>query len=339
MKILYHIPYTGTTGAERWIYEGWKNAWENLGHQFFVLTASDDLRKKAEEINPNIFMTALNLINFEKDMSILKEMRRAATKIFLWVHWPPVRGLEEVGKFLESEDVADIYFGERESEGMGNFEQKTGRKYYVIPNAANKKLHFPTAPIKKYEYDIVYLGAKLPKKKWFFDNILIPLTKKYKVGIFGPYWTIKDNTLRVAQNICRKTGFSAGVNFFNSFRIAVLPEEENALYSSAKISLNFHERETDGSQPHYILNQRTFKIPACGGFQICDYIPALRKYFTKDEVVMARLDTKEWFEKIDYYLTHDNERIEIQKAGTKRSLKDHTYQNRVEQIMNLYKSL
>src|SRR5207248_8747832 len=60
-------------------------------------------------------------------------------------------------------------------------------------------------------------------------------------------------------------------------------------YSSAKICLNFHEREPDGSQPHYIVNQRTFKIPACGGFQMCDEVPAIRKYFSDSEIVLLPL--------------------------------------------------
>lgn len=339
MKILYHIPYPNGMGADRWIYEGWRDAFLDLGHEFFELTVFDDLREKLIKLSPNIFMTAMNLLDFQKIIGILKETRKRGTKIFLWVHWPPYKGLEKAGEFLENEDIADIYFGEREPEGMGDFEQKTGKKYYVIPNAANRKLHFPTDPVKKYEYDIVYLGAYLPKKKWFFKKVLLPLTRKYKVGIFGPHWTLKDKTFGFFQKFCRIIKFKYGIDVINKFRITIPPEEENKLYSSAKISLNFHERESDGSQSHYILNQRTFKIPACGGFEICDYVPALRKYFTEDEMVMADLDPQDWFRKIDYYIKHENERKKIQEKGTLRALKEHTYHNRVEQIINLYKSL
>ncbi len=339
MKILYHIPYPEGTGADRWIYEGWRDAFNDLGHEFYELTAVDDLDTKAKVIRPHIFMTAINLIDPRKDLRILKEMRKGGTKVFIWVHWPLDRGLERLEPCLLHDDVADIYFGEREPEGMGDFEKRTGKKYHVIPNAANKRKHFPGKSVDKYRYDIVYLGAKLPKKKWFFDQVLIPLTKRYKVGIFGPYWTLKDNLLRAGVKLCREIGLNAGVSFLNRLRIQIPPEEENMLYSSAKICLNFHEREEDGSQPHYILNQRTFKIPACGGFQICDYIPAMRKYFATDEVVMAKINKNDWFEKIDYFLKHDKEREEIRKRGTKRALKDHTCHNRVKQILELFSNL
>jgi len=336
MKILYHIPYPNSIGSERWIYDGWKYAWHDLGCQFFELTANDNLEKKISETKPDIFWTAYNLVNILKQKEILKWIKKQGVKIFFMVDWP--RKKEEI-EILKNEEIADIYFGEREPESMQEFEEKTGRKYYLIPNAADKKFHFPTKPVAKYQYDIIYLGAKLPKKKWFFENVLIPLTKKYKVGIFGPYWTFRDNLLRLAGKFSKKMKFSKAVAFLNKFRIVIPENEENQLYSSAKISLNFHEREKDNSQPHYILNQRTFKIPACGGFEICDYVPALRKYFIEDEVVMAALDPKDWFEKIDYYLTREEERRKIQQKGTSRALRDHTYHNRVNQVIELYKSL
>jgi len=135
--------------------------------------------------------------------------------------------------------------------------------------------------------------------------------------------------------MCRNVKFRLGSDFLNRFRITIPEEEERLLYSSAKICLNAHERETDLSQPHYILNQRTFKIPACGGFEICDWVPALRKYFVEDELVMAQ-DPSDWFKKIEYYLSHEDERKRIQKKGTERALREHTYHNRVQQIIDLY---
>ena len=44
----------------------------------------------------------------------------------------------------------------------------------------------------------------------------------------------------------------------------------------------------------------------------------------------------EWFRKIDYYLTHDDERTRIQAKGTARALREHTYHNRVTTLLGLY---
>lgn len=338
LTILYHILNPSGTGADRWIYEGWRDAFVDLGYQFSELTAFDDFSEKVRKTSPDIFMTAMNLVS-KDHLPVLDEFRSNGGKVFMWAHWPAVPSCSEIGDYMKINDVADVYFGEREPEGMGNFEDVVGKPYHVLPNAANKKLHFPASPVAKYQYDIVYLGSRLPMKKWFFDEVLIPLTKKYNVGIFGPNWTIKDNILRFATKIFRTVNFKFAVDLLNEKRIFIPAEEENQLYSSSKICLNFHEREVDGSQPHYILNQRTFKIPACGGFQICDEIPALRRYFNDDELVTATYDAKDWFDKIDYYLKHDKERVNIQKKGSERALKEHTYHNRVAQIIELYRGL
>lgn len=338
LTILYHILNPTGTGADRWIYEGWKDAFVDLGYQFCEVTAFDDFSEKLRNTSPDIFMTAMNLIS-KDHLPTLNEMRNKGGKVFMWSHWPAVASCSEIGEYMINNDIADIYFGEREPEGMVNFEEIVGKQYHVLPNAANKKLHYPAKPVTKYQYDIVYLGSKLPMKKWFFDEVLIPLTKKYNVGIFGPNWTFKDNLLRFGVKILRTINFKSGVDILNKYRILIPADEENQLYSSAKICLNFHEREADGSQPHYILNQRTFKIPACGGFQICDEIPAIRRYFNKDELVTAAYDPKDWFDKISYFMSHDTERKQVQAKGAQRALKDHTYHNRVNQVIELYRGL
>lgn len=336
LTILYHIPNPSATGADRWIYEGWRDAFVDLGHRFHEFTEYDDLWEKLEETKPDIFWTAYNMFDLVRRRDELKRIRSKGVRIFMRLDWP--RKKDEV-QVIREHEVADVYFDEREPESMREFERATGRKFHTVANAANKLLHYPGHFVEKYDYDIVYLGAKLPLKKWFFDNVLMPLTKRYRVGIFGPYWTVKDNILRAGTKLLRKVRFKAGVDFLNNRRILIPADEENLLYSSAKICLNFHEREEDGSQPHYILNQRTFKIPACGGFQICDHVPAIRKYFAEDEVVTAVYDPRDWFEKIEYFLEHEEERRRIQRKGTKRALKDHTYHNRVERILSLYREL
>ena len=337
MKVLYYIHHLNTTGADRWIYEGWRDAFKDLGHEFKELTIYDNMRRLALDFKPDILFIANHANVLVNHLDDLKWIRKLGTKVFFIAHWPMLE--KEINAIKNNEDIVDIYFGEREPESMHDFTRNTGKTYHLIPNAANRLVHFPVQPVTKYQYDIVYLGAKLPKKKWFFDNVLIPLTKKYKVGIFGPYWTLRDNLLRLCQKISKSTRLRSASDYLGKMRVYIPGEEENQLYSSAKICLNYHERELDGSQPHCIENQRTFKIPACGGFQICDETPFITRYFSKDEIVTASpTDSNDWFRKIDYYLKNPNERKKIQSNATARALKSHTYHNRVEHVIHLAKS-
>jgi spore maturation protein CgeB len=336
MRVLYHIPYPDGLGADRWICEGWREGFRALGHEFHLLTAGDRLIERARTTRPGLFFTAVNLIDLEREQRTLRALREQGTKVLLWVHWPLEARIDpRRAEVLRRDDVADVYFGEREPEQMRPFEQETGKPYHVIPNAANPALHFPVPRDGHYQYDIVYLGANLRKKRWFAEHILRPLKRKYRVGVFGPGWSLGDQALRAGSRLCRLAGAFRIARTIDRARIAVPPDAERVLYSSAAVSLNFHEREDDGSQPHYIVNQRTFKIPACGGFQICDEVPAIRKYFGEDELVMAPLDPGEWMARIDHFLGHQDEREAIRARGAQRALREHLSTNRVKTVLAL----
>ena len=336
MRVLYHIPYPDGLGADRWICEGWREGFRALGHEFHLLTARDRLAERAEATSPDLFFTAINLIDLDAEQETLRAIRRRGTKVLLWVHWPLEARIDpRRAEALKRGDVADLYFGEREPEQMERFERETGKRYHVIPNAANPALHFPVQPVPRYRYDVVYLGANLRKKRWFAEHVLRPVRRKYRVGVFGPGWSTRDQLLRAASRLGRLAGAFSAARTIDRVRISVPPDEERALYSSAAVALNFHEREDDGSQPHYIVNQRTFKIPACGGFQICDDVPAIRKYFGADEIVMVPLDARQWVAAIDHFVQHPEEREAIRARGVRRALREHLATHRVNATLGL----
>lgn len=338
LSVLYHQPYPDGVGADRWICAAWQHGFEALGHSFHVLRAGEDLAARVSATRADLFFSAINLIAVENAdvRGALQAVRAGGTRVLLWVHWPLVPSIPAArSDALRREDLADLYFGERESEQMAPFAADTGKPYHVVANAADPRYHHPAEPVDRYVYDVVYLGANLPKKRWFREAVLAPLRQRYRIGLFGPGWTRRDAVLHAGSKACRVAGRPGWAARFDRLRITVPVDEERVLYSSAKIALNFHEREGDGSQPHYIVNQRAFKIPACGGFQISDDVPALRKYFDADELVTAAIRADDWLNKIEYFLAHENERRAIQSKGTARALRDHMSTNRVQQVLGL----
>lgn len=336
MRILYHIDYLKGLGADRWIYEGFKYAFEDKGHEVFPLTENDDIEEKLQEIKPHIFIAHQSQMN-DKNFEIFKQARNNGVKIFQQVDFHIFNDPKKL-EFVK-QGIGDIYWDEADEERMEKlgFSRITGYKFYEIPNAANIKYNFPTQPVEKYKCDIVFLGAYMPEKKEGFKRMLYPLMKKYDVKLYGPGWTFRDNFLRGIGKIARKFDAVSLADFVNKKRITIPQEDENKLYASAKICINFHVRGKDGVD-YALVNERAFKIPASGGFQISDYIPTLMKYFNEDEVIMAQ-DEKDWFDKIDFFMKNNQERIRIQKNGTNRALKDHTYHNRVDKIISIYNSI
>lgn len=331
MEILYHIPYPNGIGDDRTIYEGYQYAFTDLGHQFFNLTERHNLEKRLQDVRPDLFITSLAIIQPFRNYRILKKFRDLGGKVLMKAGWIPEQE-SEISKLIREEGLADIYTTELE---VPHFFKLTGKELKMLPLAANKKYHFPTKPIKKYECDIIFIGARLHKKNDLFERRLFPLMKKYNVKIFGTGWDSFDKyILKPLSKAERKL---TGTGIFADLRInrQVPYHEENQAYSSAKICLNFHEEQPGGV---FLLNGRTFKIPASGGFEICDFVPLAGQYFDEDELVMVKTD-QEFFEKVDYYMVHENERKIIQEKGTARALDEHTYHNRVQTILDWYSEI
>ena len=111
-------------------------------------------------------------------------------------------------------------------------------------------------------------------------------------------------------------------------------EMYNILYNS-KITLNRHISTAE----NHANNMRLYEATGAGAMLITDYKSDLDKLFILGKEVETYKSSEELTEKVKYYLNHDKEREAIAKAGQKRTLKDHTYKKRMEeliQILNKY---
>ena len=342
LKILYQILSLETVYAARFIYEGYRDAFLDLGYQFRSLTSNDNCETVFREFKPDIFITGLGHYAHKFiDLELIKQYREKGLVMVTSVStWKKMNDLYD-GEGLQSDKkltslikkglAGDVFFSwfEKESSLMDGFTKSTGYPLHTILLAANKKIYYSDFA-QKYQADISFVGSLLPDKKEFIKKHLVPLRRKYTVRTYGSDWTIADRLTGYVQRF----GQYFNINPLKGLRQLSLPEgEERKVYSSSVISLNMHVdyQRKFGSD----FNERTFKIIASGGFEICDNVKVLRKYFTKDELVIGE-NTKDWFEKIEYYLKNPNKRLSIIRVGKKKVLEKHTYHNRARQFIELY---
>ncbi|MEZ6255241.1 MAG: glycosyltransferase [Patescibacteria group bacterium] len=343
MKVAYHIPSLYTIYAGRTIYNGYKNAFEDLGDQFFTWSAEtslEDIRKFA----PDILMTSFNSYSLKfLDMELFWELRKKGTKVFVNVpFWnspisrlrvnetPSLSTNKEHIKHIK-DGYGDVFYNtcEQGDARMEGFEKTTGYKHHTLPLAIDKTVIFPEY-CAKFKADISFLGTNLPDKRPYFNEMVFPLAKKYDLKLYGQDWTALDRILGLIQ----KGGQYFNVPLLRSLQKPKLQlEDERRIYSSSVISINVHEeyqRQFGGD-----CNERTFKIPACDGFEITDDVDVIRKYFKDEEEIIIAKDKADWFEKIDYFIKNPEKRIPIIAAGKKRVLAEHTYHNRVKYLLSL----
>ena len=110
-------------------------------------------------------------------------------------------------------------------------------------------------------------------------------------------------------------------------------EALNQLYADSKISIG--DTLCKGFNYPYYLSDRLFESTGRGGFTIFPHIKGIEDYFEIDkEIVTYEFENfAELRRKIDYYLTHDEEREAIRRAGHERTKRDHTYLKRWEVIL------
>ena len=104
----------------------------------------------------------------------------------------------------------------------------------------------------------------------------------------------------------------------------------NILYNS-KISINRH---IDAAE-NYANNMRLYESTGVGTMLITDYKDNLNELFEVGKEIETYKTKEELLEKINYYLVDEDERQKIALAGQQRTLKDHTYEKRMIELINI----
>ena len=118
------------------------------------------------------------------------------------------------------------------------------------------------------------------------------------------------------------------------------PRDVSKIYRGAKICPNLHgsfqygkvsqEPSKIADKPGMMINERTFHISGCGGFQLCQEHPLLSEFFP--EIATFKDDFKQ---KVTYYLRNPQEREALAKKNQEHVLNNHTYGNRVKKLLSL----
>jgi spore maturation protein CgeB len=110
---------------------------------------------------------------------------------------------------------------------------------------------------------------------------------------------------------------------------SVVADQIPLIMKNSIISLNF----ANSKGPNQI-KARTFEVPGSGGFLLTEDAPELEKFYVKGQEIDVFDDTKALIKRIKYYLENSDKRDRIAKAGFQRTRRDHTYENRMEQVVD-----
>ena len=140
--------------------------------------------------------------------------------------------------------------------------------------------------------------------------------------------------------VCRRIGEKSGLTLYTASDTTGLPVDNRGtvktltemplVFSQSRINLN---PTTKGIREG--LSLRIFDVLGCGGFLITNYQAELGEWFEPgvDLEVYGSLDELE--DKVEYYLSHEEERAQIARNGLEKVRQYHNYTERVLQMLEL----
>ena len=182
----------------------------------------------------------------------------------------------------------------------------------------------------------------------FEPNVLSYLEvkgKTYDVTFVGSFFSVHSSRTKLLETICARfpqtriwgpeinqlppnspirgcyEGQAWGVNMFQ-------------ILHRSKITLNHH-----GDVAPYANNMRLYEATGIGALLVTDWKENLHEMFEPAKEVVAYRSAEECIELIEYYMNHDKEREAIARAGQARTLREHTYYQRVQELIEIIKPL
>lgn len=131
------------------------------------------------------------------------------------------------------------------------------------------------------------------------------------------------------------------VNLYTRSDASTLPKVHNRggastltempkVFQASKINLNMTMRPIETG-----LSLRVWDVLGCGGFLLTNYQAELPSYFEIGKDLDAYESLPELLEKVQYYLTHEEERIEIAIHGYEKTARLHSYENRLAEMIQM----
>ena len=191
-------------------------------------------------------------------------------------------------------------------------------KFIDIPFASDETIFYPIELYKK-KYDITFLGnADSGNGRKQYIDLLIRYVKEnnLKILLAGAGW--------------EKYGFP--------YQIIKHGKETNEIYNESKVCVNIHnDRQFAGIDKEMDANNRLFDLAMAGCCQVRNGKKMIMRYFSEDELLTAD-NPREWLTLIDCSLKDEYKRDKIGINARKRALKDHTWDKRAIEFVDIVKS-
>jgi hypothetical protein len=314
--------------ASAFIYNGIKLELENLGHECAFWHPERN--------------SAFDFFNqFKPDIAFLQGYNLDRATIKICNNNPDMRLVLKVGVFGTIQNESDIteyemlFASDQEKQNLEliqnknriflfNYHTKSYNDYilggwqnigyntFALPPMGDKYNFYPEYN-KNIAGDIVFVGGYWVYKGKNINKYILPLCHpvgKYNIKIFGNQsgWSCPQYSGMIGDNLVRQA------------------------LSSAKINPCCHEPQS--TRYGFEILSRLFNGILCKSLIISDYVESINDLFPDGEIPMFK-DPKYYHDCIDYYLSHEQERLDLIEKQYNKVINNYTYSHIVPGILDI----
>jgi spore maturation protein CgeB len=174
-----------------------------------------------------------------------------------------------------------------------------------------------------HQYDVSFVGQPHGNRR---EMVKALRAAGINVRCFGFGW--EDG--RVSQERMIETFNRSRINL-NFSNASVKTGRRRLVQWIAALSERSENIESRSHYPDQIKG-RNFEVPGCGGFLMTSRADDLETYYNLDKEIVCFDDVNDLIDKIKYYLAHEEERAAVALRAYERTLREHTYARRFEEI-------
>ncbi len=163
-----------------------------------------------------------------------------------------------------------------------------------------------------YEYDVTFIGQPHGNRRAIVHAIR---DAGIDVRVWGSGW----ESGRVSQ--------PEMIRIFNASRINL--NLSNPSVWQRKRRFLFWK---NWQRPRDQIKGRNFEVPGCGGFLLTGKAENLDAYYEDNQEIVTFSNTRDLIAEIRHFLARERERDAIARAGYERTLREHTYEKRFQEI-------
>lgn len=168
-----------------------------------------------------------------------------------------------------------------------------------------------------------------------------PPEKKYDVVFIGGFSSVHQHATQALEALAAVVPvhvWSAGIQHLHvnsplrrQYHGEAWGMDMYRIIRQAKICVNRHSAAAE----QYANNMRLYETTGLGTCLFTDAKKNLGELFAIGKEVVVYHSEEELIERVQYYVAHDDEREAIARAGQQRTLRDHTYRQRMIELDNM----